>query len=43
MYNHPRGDYMVFKISCGAEILLDDEDYNLIPKTGWYLQKKREA
>lgn len=33
---------MVFKISCGAEILLDDEDYNLIPKTGWYLQKKEK-
>lgn len=26
-----------FILTCGAEILLDDEDYERIPKKGWYL------
>ena len=29
-----------FQLSCGAIVLLDDEDYERIPKTGWYLSKK---
>ena len=27
-------------LKCGAIVLLDDEDYERIPKTGWYLSKK---
>lgn len=27
----------ILKLTCGAEVLLDDEDYERIPKTGWYL------
>lgn len=27
---------------CGAEVLLDDEDYERLPKTGWYLCKKEK-
>lgn len=27
-------------LKCGAVVLLDDEDYERIPKTGWYLSKK---
>ena len=30
----------VFKMTCGAEVLLDDEDYERLPKKGWYLVKK---
>ena len=29
-----------FQLSCGAIVLLDDEDYERLPKTGWYLSKK---
>ena len=29
-----------FKMTCGATVLLDDEDYERLPKTGWYLAKK---
>lgn len=25
------------KLTCGATVFLDDEDYDRIPKTGWYL------
>lgn len=31
-----------FILTCGATILLDDEDYERIPKTGWYLSKKEK-
>lgn len=27
----------IFTLTCGAQVLLDDEDYERIPKTGWYL------
>lgn len=30
----------IFKLTCGAQVLLDDEDYERLPKTGWYLSKK---
>ena len=29
----------IFTLSSGAEVLLDDEDYDRIPKTGWYLDR----
>ena len=29
-----------FQLSCGAIVLLDDEDYERLPKTWWYLSKK---
>lgn len=29
-----------FILTCGAKVLLDDEDYERIPKTGWYLSRK---
>ncbi len=29
-----------FKMTCGKEILLDDEDYENFPKSGWYLLPK---
>lgn len=28
-------------LACGATVLLDDEDYERIPKTGWYLTGKK--
>lgn len=31
-----------FTLTCGATILLDDEDYDRLPKTGWYLSKKEK-
>ena len=30
----------ILKLTCGAQVLLDDEDYERLPKTGWYLSKK---
>lgn len=30
----------IFKMTCGKEILLDDEDFDSFPKTGWYLVPK---
>lgn len=27
----------ILTLTCGAQVLLDDEDYERIPKTGWYL------
>lgn len=27
-------------MTCGAQVLLDDEDYDRLPKSGWYLSKK---
>ena len=30
----------IYTMFCGAEVLLDDEDYERLPKTGWYLSKK---
>lgn len=27
----------IFKMKCSAEVMLDDEDYDKLPKTGWYL------
>ena len=30
----------IFKMKCGAEVMLDDEDYDKLPKTGWYLSGK---
>lgn len=27
-------------LACGAQVLLDDDDYEKIPKTGWYLTDK---
>lgn len=29
-----------FTMTCGARVLLDDEDYGRLPKNGWYLSKK---
>lgn len=29
-----------FKMTCGKEVLLDDEDYLRLPKIGWYLSPK---
>lgn len=29
-----------FTLTCGAIVLLDDEDYDRLPKTGWYLSRK---
>ena len=31
-----------YTMTCGAEVLLDDEDYERLPKTGWYLSKKEK-
>lgn len=31
-----------FTLTCGAIVLLDDEDYDRLPKTGWYLSKKEK-
>lgn len=30
----------IFTMTCGKSILLDDEDYDKFPKTGWYLVPK---
>ena len=30
----------IFTMTCGCQVLLDDEDYERLPKTGWYLSKK---
>lgn len=30
----------IFTMTCGAQVLLDDEDYERLPKSGWYLAKK---
>lgn len=30
----------IFTMTCGRQVLLDDEDYERLPKTGWYLSKK---
>lgn len=30
----------IFKMTCGEEVLLDDEDYERLPKTGWFLVNK---
>ena len=30
----------VFTLTCGAQVLLDDEDYDRLPKSGWYLSRK---
>lgn len=32
-----------FKLACGATVLLDDEDYERIPKTGWYLSEEKRS
>jgi len=32
----------IFKLTCGAQVLLDDEDYERLPKTGWYLSRKEK-
>lgn len=32
-----------FKLTCGAVVLLDDEDYERIPKTGWYLTPEKRV
>lgn len=34
-----------FVLACGATVLLDDEDYERLPKTGWYLtgQKRKDC
>lgn len=29
-----------FKLACGATVLLDDEDYERIPKTGYLLDER---
>lgn len=29
-----------FILTCGAKVILDDEDYYRLPKVGWYLSKK---
>lgn len=31
-----------FTLTCGATVLLDDEDYDRLLKTGWYLSKKEK-
>ena len=28
---------MIWKLTCGVEVLIDEEDYNKIDKNGWYL------
>lgn len=28
---------MIWKLTCGVEVLIDEDDYNKIDKTGWYL------
>lgn len=28
---------MIWKLSCGVEVLIDEDDYNRIDKSGWYL------
>lgn len=28
---------MVWKLACGVEVLIDEEDYSKIDKKGWYL------
>ena len=30
------------KLTCGKEVLLDDDVYEMIPKKGWYLAKKEK-
>ena len=30
----------IFILTCGAQVLLDNEDFDRLPKTGWYLSKK---
>ena len=30
----------IFTMTCGAQVLLDDEDYDRLPKSGWYLSRK---
>ena len=30
----------IFTLTCGQQVLLDDEDYERLPKSGWYLVKK---
>lgn len=31
----------ILELTCGEKVLLDDEDYNRIPHTGWYLTSKK--
>ena len=33
----------IFTMTCGAEVLLDDEDYERLPKTGWYLSPRKRC
>lgn len=33
----------IFTMTCGAEVMLDDEDYDRLPKTGWYLSQKKRS
>lgn len=33
---------MEFKLTCGSNVIIDDEDFDMLPKTGWYLQRKEK-
>jgi len=34
---------MIWKLTCGVEVLIDEDDYNKIDKTGWYLLDERST
>ena len=34
---------MIWKLTCGVEVLIDEDDYNKIDKTCWYLLDERST